>query len=182
MTTMASISNGRDWRTDRKTWRRTSPASSEARMGRRRSVSRVKKNGPPGTMARRYCMGNVGLRCANPTYLNLVIFRHHMCAVSAKWLCKKFLAHYCRTTSLAFVLCRMPTRCTDALSVQINATTFGTVCQGGISPVRVRQVDIMTEIIRHCFAHHFFIWERLSARFTCVIGACRVASTNRWHD
>jgi len=46
---------------------RISTASSEARIGRRRSVTRVKKKVPPGTMARRYCMGNVGLRYANPT-------------------------------------------------------------------------------------------------------------------
>jgi len=30
----------------------------------------VKKKVPPGTMARRYCMGGVGLRCANPTLAN----------------------------------------------------------------------------------------------------------------
>ncbi len=51
MTTMASILNGRDWRTDRKASRRTSTASADARIGRRRFVTRVKKKVPPGTMA-----------------------------------------------------------------------------------------------------------------------------------
>ena len=58
------------WRTARKALRSTSVASSEARIDRRRPVTRVKKKVSPGTMERLYCMGSVGLRCAHPTYWN----------------------------------------------------------------------------------------------------------------
>ncbi|MBU0621104.1 MAG: hypothetical protein KJ795_04600 [Gammaproteobacteria bacterium] len=53
-TTIASSANGREARTERNADRNTSTASVEANIGRRISVTNVKKNEPPSTNARRY--------------------------------------------------------------------------------------------------------------------------------
>ena len=71
-------------RTARNASRKTSTASAEANNGRRFFVTKVKKNEPPATNARRYLIvglplnnanlsvfSNVGLRFANPTYETL---------------------------------------------------------------------------------------------------------------
>ena len=84
---MASMSNGYLERTARNALRRVSTASAEASSGRRRSVTTVKKNEPPGMNARRYLIEKslsfsiVGLRSANPTYIviagHALLTRHH---------------------------------------------------------------------------------------------------------
>ena len=54
---MASMLKGRAVWTVRKALRSRSMAAGVARMGRRRSVTTVKKYEPPGMKARRYFMG-----------------------------------------------------------------------------------------------------------------------------